>query len=164
MTDEPRADPYVDEVRRLVLCAVAGDNADAVTASIVALPRAALSDDVTTRAKVRNAIGASLLVHPGRYLEQATDEVMRVVAAQLAEARAEVERLRGHADAMAENGQITPEDRDAFDQVRDIWHYARRGTPDGAVFERSEQGSMLMRSIQRLRRQTLRGAGTLGEP
>lgn len=31
-----------------------------------------------TREAVRNAIGASLLVHPGRDLEQATDEVMRV--------------------------------------------------------------------------------------
>lgn len=40
--------------------------------------------------------------------------------------------------------------RELFDEVRKLWHYAPRGTPDGYWFERSERGRMLMRSMEHI--------------
>ena len=44
-----------------------------------------------------------------------------------------------------------------YESVRDIWHYARKGTGDAALFDVSERGIMLRRSMDRVA--ALRGTG-----
>lgn len=49
----------------------------------------------------------------------------------------------------ADAGEV-PTARDLFEIMRPCFHYAKRGTPDGGAFERSETGRLLMNGCEKL--------------
>jgi hypothetical protein len=48
----------------------------------------------------------------------------------------------------SERGEAKPTARDLFEIARPCFHYARRGTGDGSMFEASETGRLLMKAME----------------
>lgn len=53
-------------------------------------------------------------------------------------------------DALAQSPVETLSARDLFEIARPCFHYAKRGTPDGGMFERSETGRLLMNAMEKI--------------
>lgn len=53
-------------------------------------------------------------------------------------------------DALAQSPTRTLTARDLFEVARPCFHYAKRGTPDGDMFERGETGRLLMNAMEKI--------------